>query len=130
MRGLSLTVGEMETTAPQLVQRHLGSARQTMGPLVRAEGDGGESRLRIRGRFDAATLQDINQSIEAVLAEHPTRVTLDLEQVSLMDSSGVGAIVSLWKRMKAYGGVVVVVGARDQPLAVLQVLKLDAVFCK
>lgn len=128
--GPSLTVGEMETTAPQLVQRQFGSARQASGPRVKAEEDAGESRLRIRGAFDAATVSDINLAIEAVMAERPSRVILDLAQVPLMDSSGVGAIVALWKRMKADGGQVVVVGARDQPLAVLRVLKLDAVFCK
>jgi anti-sigma B factor antagonist len=46
----------------------------------------------------------------------------------LIDSSGVGAIVSLFKRVKADGGKVVVVRAHDQPLAVLKLLKLDKVF--
>ena len=46
-----------------------------------------------------------------------------------MDSVGVGVIVALWKRIKAQGGSVVVARARDQPLLVLQILKLDAVLC-
>ena len=39
-----------------------------------------------------------------------------------------GAIVSLFKRLKAEGGEMVLVGARDQPLAVLKLLRLDRVF--
>ncbi len=46
----------------------------------------------------------------------------------MIDSSGVGAIVSLFKRVKADGGQVLVAGAKDQPLAVLKLLKLDKVF--
>jgi anti-sigma B factor antagonist len=88
----------------------------------------GESRLVINGELDALTVRDIRAIIDAVVAEGPRRVTIDLENLSLIDSSGVGAIVSLFKRVKANGGNVVVVGAREQPLAVLKLLKLDAVF--
>jgi anti-sigma B factor antagonist len=88
----------------------------------------GESRLRIVGAFDALTVRDIKPMIDALVADRPRRVTVDLSELTLLDSSGVGAIVSLYKRVKADGGAVVVVGARNQPLAVLKLLKLDRVF--
>ena len=88
----------------------------------------GESRLEIVGALDALTVRDIRPVIDAVVADRPRKVTVDIEKLSLIDSSGVGAIVSLYKRIKASGGVVVVVGAREQPLAVLKLLKLEAVF--
>jgi anti-sigma B factor antagonist len=87
-----------------------------------------ESRLQIQGSLDALTVRDIRPIIDAVVAEHPRRVTVDIGELTLIDSSGVGAIVSLFKRVKADGGEVVVVGAHDQPLAVLKLLKLDRVF--
>jgi anti-sigma B factor antagonist len=90
--------------------------------------EGGESRLTIDGALDALTVRDIRPVIDAVVADRPNRVTVDLEKLNLIDSSGVGAIVSLFKRVKANGGAVVVVNAREQPLAVLKLLKLDAVF--
>jgi len=90
--------------------------------------EGGESRLTIDGALDALTVRDIRPVIDAVVADRPTRVTVDLEKLNLIDSSGVGAIVSLFKRVKANGGNVVVVNAREQPLAVLKLLKLDSVF--
>lgn len=96
-------------------------------PIVRSDSDGGDSRLRIEGAFDALTVAEIKPAIEAVLAERPRRVTVDLDGVCLMDSTGVIAIVSMWKRLKAQGGSVVVARAHDQPLAVLKLLKLDAV---
>ena len=88
----------------------------------------GETRLRIVGALDALTVRDIRPIIDSVVADKPKRVAVELHELTLIDSSGVGAIVSLFKRVKADGGQVVVVGAHDQPLAVLKLLKLDRVF--
>ncbi|MBX3199659.1 MAG: STAS domain-containing protein [Labilithrix sp.] len=90
--------------------------------------ENGESRLEIDGALDALTVRDIRPVIDAVVADRPRRVTVDIQGLNLIDSSGVGAIVSLFKRVKANGGNVVVVGAKEQPLAVLKLLKLDTVF--
>jgi anti-sigma B factor antagonist len=91
------------------------------------DGDSVEYRLEIEGAFDALTVHGMRSTIDAIVAGQ-RRVVVDLERVSLMDSSGVGVLVSLWRRIRAQGGSVVVVHAHDQPLAVLKLLKLDAVF--
>jgi anti-sigma B factor antagonist len=88
----------------------------------------GELRLKIEGALDALTAVDVRPIFDQVVAEKPARVTIDLESLTLIDSSGVGAIVSLFKRVKADGGQVVVVHAHEQPLAVLKLLKLDRIF--
>jgi anti-sigma B factor antagonist len=90
--------------------------------------ESGDSKVRIEGALDALAVRDIASTIDAVVADHPRCVTVDFDQVTLIDSTGVGAIVSLWRRVKAQGGKVIVVGAHDQPLAVLKLLKLEAVF--
>jgi anti-sigma B factor antagonist len=87
-----------------------------------------ESRLEVSGALDALTAPDIRPIFDKVVADGRRRVTVDLSQLTMIDSSGVGAVVSLYKRVKADGGQVLVVGARDQPLAVLKLLKLDRVF--
>ncbi len=89
---------------------------------------GSEARLEIDGALDALTVPDIRPVIDALIADEVSQVTVDLSKVSLVDSSGVGAIVSLFKRLKARGGNLTVVGAHDQPLAVLKLLRLDRVF--
>jgi anti-sigma B factor antagonist len=86
-----------------------------------------EVRLKIEGALDALTARDVRPIFDQVVADKPKRVTVDLESLTLIDSSGVGAIVSLFKRVKADGGQVVVVHAQDQPLAVLKLLKLDRI---
>ena len=50
---------------------------------------------------------------------------VDLTQLRMVDSSGIGALVSLYKRVRAQGGNVVIKGVRDQPLAIFRLLRLD-----
>lgn len=88
----------------------------------------GATRLMIDASLDALTVRDLRPVIDEIVAARPQRVMVDLEKLDLIDSSGVGAIVSLFKRVKANGGNVVVTGAREQPLAVFKLLKLDGVF--
>ena len=52
----------------------------------------------------------------------------DLSGRDLIDGSGVAGIVALYKRVRAEGGDVKVVGAKDQPLAIFKLLRMDRVF--
>lgn len=94
---------------------------------VRTDRDN-ESILRIDGTLDALTAPEIRPIFDKLVTEKRPRVVLDIHDVTMIDSSGVGAMVSLFKRIKADGGVVTVARARDQPLSVLKLLKLDKVF--
>jgi anti-sigma B factor antagonist len=83
--------------------------------------------LYIRGELDAVTVEEIRDSLDRVAtARHPS-VIVDLAGLRVIDSSGVGSIVSLYKRVRSYGGQVTVRGAKDQPLAIFRLLKLDRV---
>jgi anti-sigma B factor antagonist len=89
---------------------------------------GDETTLRITAVLDAVTAPEIRPTIEAIVAERRRSVTVDLSSLRLIDSSGVGVVVSLYKRCKEYGGTVRVVGVRDQPLTIFRLLRLDRVF--
>jgi anti-sigma B factor antagonist len=95
---------------------------------TRTQLDGGECQLRIDGSLDALTVREIRPILDEIVADGARKVTVDFSELTMIDSSGVGAIVSLFKRVKAAGGQVVIVRAHDQPLAVLKLLKLDRVF--
>jgi anti-sigma B factor antagonist len=89
--------------------------------------DAHESNVVVEGALDAVTAREIQLVFDSLAADSPRRVRIDLANVTLLDSSGVGAIVSLYKRLKARGGRLAVAGARGQPLAVLKLLKLERV---
>ncbi|MBI4512068.1 MAG: STAS domain-containing protein [Deltaproteobacteria bacterium] len=87
----------------------------------------GETTLHIKGTLDALTAPGLRPALDELVSEGCPRVVVDLSELRLIDSSGVGAIVSLYKRIRANGGAVVVTGLRDQPLAIFRLLRLDRV---
>ena len=89
--------------------------------------EAGTSRFSIEGELDTVTVSELRKGIDALVSSHPKRVEVDLSRLRMLDSSGVGALVSLYKRVKAQGGEVVMFGLRDQPLAIFRLLRLDRV---
>jgi anti-sigma B factor antagonist len=87
--------------------------------------DGTTTRLRIDGSLDAVSTPDLRPVIEALVSEKRNRIEIDLSSLRLIDSSGVGALVSIYKRVRANGGEVVITGVRDQPLEIFKLLRLQ-----
>ncbi|MFT3775137.1 MAG: STAS domain-containing protein [Minicystis sp.] len=90
--------------------------------------NGDETVLEIDGTLDAVTAPDLRAVVDQLVNERRKSVTLELSSLRLIDSSGVGVIVSLFKRIRANGGQVKIVGLRDQPRAIFRLLRLDRVF--
>lgn len=84
--------------------------------------------LKLAGSLDAMTAPELLPTIDRLVDEKRTRITVNLEGLDLIDSSGVAAIVALYKRTRSNGGRVIVTGARDQPLAIFKLLRMDRVF--
>jgi anti-sigma B factor antagonist len=89
---------------------------------------GEETVLILEGVLDALTAPEIRPTIDALVEEKRMSIVLDLAHLRLIDSSGVGVIVSLFKRCRAFGGLVHVQGVQNQPLAIFKLLRLDKVF--
>ena len=83
--------------------------------------------LVVRGSLDINSAPVLAEEIDKIVATRPTKVLVDLATLDLIDSSGVAALVKLFKGV---GGraVMTIVGARDQPLAILRLLRMDKVF--
>jgi anti-sigma B factor antagonist len=95
--------------------------------LSKSQGADG-TRIAISGELDSVTAPEVRDTFDTIAGSQPAKVVLDLTALRLIDSSGVGAIVSLFKRVKASGGSFEVVGVQGQPRAIFRVLKLDRVF--
>lgn len=85
--------------------------------------------LSVKGELDAVTSPELRPTIDAIANGGARReVTVDLSGLRLIDSSGVGALVALYKQVRAQGGTVRFVGVADQPLMIFKLLRLDLVF--
>jgi anti-sigma B factor antagonist len=87
----------------------------------------GVTQLTIEGELDAVSVSELRPDLEKLVKSRPSSVEVDLSSLRMVDSSGVGALVSLYKRVRAQGGGVVIKGLRDQPLAIFRLLRLDRV---
>jgi anti-sigma B factor antagonist len=90
--------------------------------------EGDASILHIRGELDALSASEIRPHFDQVVEDNRRNVTVDLSGLRLVDSSGVGALVSLYKRVRANGGQVSFTGVTAQPLVIFKLLRLDVVF--
>lgn len=84
--------------------------------------------LAMSGRLDAITAPELRPTIDQLVAARARRVVCDLGQLTMIDSSGVGAIVSLFKRLRTLGGDVKLAGLSGQPQEIFHLLRLDRVF--
>jgi anti-sigma B factor antagonist len=88
----------------------------------------GETTLAIRGSLNINTAPALAEEIDKIIATKPKQVTVELGELDLIDSSGVAALVKLYKGVRHSGGNVTMSGARDQPLAIFKLLRMDKVF--
>jgi anti-sigma B factor antagonist len=87
-----------------------------------------ETKLAIRGSLDINSAPALSEEIDKIVATRPRVVRADLSGLDLIDSSGVAALVKLYKGVRNTGGAVSIEGARDQPLAIFKLLRMDKVF--
>ena len=60
--------------------------------------------VRIGGECDAATLDRLNETLEAAIDQQPQEVVIDLAEATFIDSLTLGSLTAAAKRVRAYGG--------------------------
>jgi anti-anti-sigma factor len=80
----------------------------------------------VQGSLDAASVTTLKDDFEA-LAGQGKDVILDMSNTDFLDSSGVGAIVFLYKRLTASGRRLELQGVDGQPLRLLEFLRVTSV---
>ena len=87
-----------------------------------------EMTLVVRGSLDINSAPALAEEIDKIVAARPSKVVVDLSMLDLIDSSGVAALVKLYKGVRNTSGAMTISGARDQPLAIFKLLRMDKVF--
>ena len=88
----------------------------------------GSTILTVRGSLDINTASLLGEEIDRLVVDKPKLVIVDLSGLDLIDSSGVAALVKLYKAVRGAGGNVTISGVRDKPLAIFKLLRMDRVF--
>lgn len=84
--------------------------------------------VAIRGRLNAARVTDVREALIALPEKGQVKIVLDLSGLEWIDSSGVGALVTLYKMSLAKGGDVKVARLQRQPKEIFRLLRLESAF--
>jgi len=84
--------------------------------------------VKLYGEMDAQGCSQLRPELEQIANTEINRnVILNMGQVSFLDSSGVGVIVFLYKRLKAQRRSLEIDGAWGQPQELMELLRIDKV---
>jgi anti-anti-sigma factor len=83
--------------------------------------------VRLEGRLDLLSARDVRARLTETVAAGQDRLVVDLVDVPFIDSSGLGALISVLKTSRQAGGDLRIARANDQPLTVLKLTTLDRV---
>src|SRR5437879_2459421 len=83
--------------------------------------------VRVDGRLDLVTAGDLRRAVDALVDDGHARLVIDLEGVSFVDSSGIGALIAGLKRARGAGGELRIAAAGEPVLTVLKLTTIDRV---
>ena len=82
----------------------------------------------LSGDIDLRQSPTLHAALVEIVGERPRRMILDLSEVPYMDSSGVGTLVEVFRRVSAYKGKMVLFGLNPRVRSVFEITKLDKFF--
>jgi len=75
--------------------------------------------------FDAQEVVKLQPQLQSLVERPSGDIVVDMTAVTFIDSSGVGALVFLYKRLVAQGRDMILVGLQGQPRDMLRLLRID-----
>jgi len=94
------------------------STRESAGTIV----------VDVAGEIDVYTSPKLRERLVGLVNEGATRLVVNLDEVEFIDSTGLGVLVGVLKRIRARGGSLSLVCHRDGLLRVFTITGLEKVF--
>lgn len=83
--------------------------------------------IRLTGRLDLVHAAGLREAVRSAVAGGTPLLVVDLAEVPVVDSSGIGALVGGLREAREAGGELRIAAAREQALTVLSLTKIDRV---
>jgi anti-sigma B factor antagonist len=84
--------------------------------------------IDLAGDVDLHHSPALHAALVDVANDRPQKLMLNLQQVPYMDSSGLGTLVEVFRRVNAYKGKMVLFGLNSKVRSVFEITKLDRFF--
>lgn len=84
--------------------------------------------LDVVGEIDIYTTPQFKEAVSAAINEHRPAIVINMSQVTYMDSSGFGTLLSATKRLRPLNGALYLSGCNDAIQRMLQITRLNTIF--
>jgi anti-sigma B factor antagonist len=101
---------------------------QESGTVKEVRQEGAATIVALAGEVDLHHTPEVHKVLVAACQEQPGLLVVNLEAVTYMDSSGIGTLVEVFRRVNGYGGKLVLCGLNDRVHSVFEITKLDRFF--
>jgi len=99
------------------------------GPLeIRLTHDGGRCEAFLSGELDVSTSERLRAELLQLIGDGCRTLVIDMSDLALIDSTGLGVLVGVLKRILQHGGQLVLRSPRPAARKVFDITGLDRVF--
>lgn len=81
--------------------------------------------IELHHKFNVDTVNDVRHQFEKLISEHAGDILVDMSDVDELDSSGIGALVFLYKRLKTESRNLGLLGVNGKPDELLTLLRIN-----
>ena len=100
-----------------------------MSTVIDGHLDNGILRVKLDvNRMDAFAARDFKKQVDLIWSKDVKQVELDFKQVGFIDSSGVGALLGVYKRLPNADGQVRLTSVQAPVQSVIELLRLHRIF--
>jgi anti-sigma B factor antagonist len=92
------------------------------------KGSGGVTVVQVDGQLIVGNRQELKELVQAALDRGERRLLIDFSRTGYIDSSGLGALVSISKKVRESGGDLRLAGLNEDLRSLFELTKLDTLF--
>ena len=85
--------------------------------------------FEISGEIDISNAPQLKRDLESAYLQKPTDIIVNISNLAYIDSTGLGAIISVYGKMKSSGNRIVLTEPKDNVKKLLSITSLDKVLC-
>jgi anti-sigma B factor antagonist len=87
----------------------------------------GTDVLQLRGEVDAYTITELKEVMKEIMTKENQEVVVDLEEVTYMDSTGLGVFISALKSAKEHNSELKLINIQDRVYRLFKITGLDEI---
>jgi anti-sigma B factor antagonist len=105
-----------------------GTGRAIDFDLVTHEACAGTFVVALSGEVDLYTAPELNAELLPLIAAGPSRIVVDMTEATFVDSTAFGVLLGAAKRLRLFGGELVIVCSNSNIRRILSITLLDRAF--